>query len=98
MRPRLDYALTLGAPRIRSFWERRPLWALFAFLLFTPPPAGAVGTAVYLFVTLELFRMGGSGAAALRVNPWRAPGNGERGVPPRCDRIPESELAALARG
>jgi glycoside/pentoside/hexuronide:cation symporter, GPH family len=33
-----------------------PLWALFAFLLFTPPSgAGTALTAAYLFLTLELF-------------------------------------------
>lgn len=31
-----------------------PLWALFAVLVFSPPEAGTVGTAVWLFVTLEL--------------------------------------------
>jgi glycoside/pentoside/hexuronide:cation symporter, GPH family len=31
-----------------------PLWALFAVLLFSPPEAGTVGTAIWLFVTLEL--------------------------------------------
>ena len=33
-----------------------PLWALFAFLLFTPPAdAGRAATAIYLFIALELF-------------------------------------------
>jgi glycoside/pentoside/hexuronide:cation symporter, GPH family len=58
-----DALVGFWSDRTRSRWGRRipfvlgatPLWALFAFLLFTPPPAGAVGTGVYLFVTLELF-------------------------------------------
>jgi len=49
--------------RTRSRWGRRipyvvagtPLWGLFAFLLFIPPPdAGNAATAVYLFFMLEL--------------------------------------------
>lgn len=33
-----------------------PLWALFGFLIFVPPPdAGTAATAVYFFVVLELF-------------------------------------------
>ncbi len=31
-----------------------PLWALFAVLIFTPPDTGTVGTAAWLFITLEL--------------------------------------------
>ncbi len=42
--------------RIPFVLAATPPWALFAFLIFTPPPdAGTAATAVYLFVTLELF-------------------------------------------
>jgi GPH family glycoside/pentoside/hexuronide:cation symporter len=37
-----------------------PFWALFAFLLFTPPDAGTVATAFYLVVTLELMFLFGT--------------------------------------
>ena len=48
--------------RTRSPWGRRipyvlagaPLWAVFAFLIFTPPAGGQAVTAVYLFFMLEL--------------------------------------------
>src|SRR5256712_4728191 len=48
--------------RTRSRWGRRipyvfagaPLWAVFAFLIFTPPSGGQAVTAVYLFFMLEL--------------------------------------------
>ena len=32
-----------------------PLWALFAFLLFTPPQSSAVAAGAYLFVVVELY-------------------------------------------
>jgi GPH family glycoside/pentoside/hexuronide:cation symporter len=38
-----------------------PFWALFAFLLFTPPAdAGVALTAAYLLLTLELFHLAGT--------------------------------------
>ena len=37
-----------------------PLWALFAFLLFTPPTGSEYLTATYLFVVLELFFVAGT--------------------------------------
>src|ERR671923_2715240 len=49
--------------RTRTRWGRRipyvlagaPLWAVFAFLIFSPPSgAGTAATAVYLFFVLEL--------------------------------------------
>ena len=47
----------------RSRWGRRipfvvaatPPWALFAFLIFTPPAAGTAVTALYFFLVLEIF-------------------------------------------
>jgi glycoside/pentoside/hexuronide:cation symporter, GPH family len=58
-----DALIGYWSDRTRSRWGRRipfivastPFWALFAVLLFVPPDAGTVGTAVYLFLTLELF-------------------------------------------
>ncbi len=61
-----DILIGFWSDRTRSRWGRRipfvvggaPLWALFAFLLFTPPAdAGAAATAVYLFFTLELLNI-----------------------------------------
>jgi glycoside/pentoside/hexuronide:cation symporter, GPH family len=59
-----DVLIGYWSDRTRSRLGRRlpfvlaatPPWALFAFLVFTPPPdAGTAVTAVHLFVTLELF-------------------------------------------
>jgi GPH family glycoside/pentoside/hexuronide:cation symporter len=58
-----DALIGYWSDRTRSRWGRRipfivastPFWALFAVLLFVPPDAGTVGTAVYFFLTLELF-------------------------------------------
>ncbi len=61
-----DVLIGFWSDRTRSRFGRRipfivggaPLWALFAFLLFTPPAdAGAAATAVYLFFTLELLNI-----------------------------------------
>lgn len=59
-----DALIGYWSDRTRSRLGRRlpfvvaatPPWAVFGFLLFTPPPdAGTAVTAVHLFVTLELF-------------------------------------------
>ena len=59
-----DVLIGYWSDRTRSRLGRRipfvlaatPPWALFAFLVFTPPPdAGTAATAVYLFVTIELY-------------------------------------------
>jgi glycoside/pentoside/hexuronide:cation symporter, GPH family len=41
--------------RIPFVLAATPLWALFGFLLFSPPPAGTAATAVWFFLVLELF-------------------------------------------
>jgi GPH family glycoside/pentoside/hexuronide:cation symporter len=41
--------------RIPFILAATPLWALFGFLLFTPPDSGGVSAAVYLFLVLEAF-------------------------------------------
>ena len=75
--------------RTRSRWGRRipyivlgaPFWALFAFLLFTPPAhASNVATAVYLFFVLELFFLFGtvSGGPYEALLPEIAPTTRER--------------------
>lgn len=58
-----DAVIGYWSDRTRSRWGRRipfivlatPPWALFAVLLFAPPPGGTGSTAVYFFVVLELF-------------------------------------------
>lgn len=58
-----DALIGYWSDRTRSRLGRRipfvlaatPVSAVFAVLLFAPPDSGTVGTAVYLFVTLELF-------------------------------------------
>jgi glycoside/pentoside/hexuronide:cation symporter, GPH family len=64
-----DALIGYWSDRTRSRLGRRlpfvlagtPFWALFAFLLFTPPTAaGAAATAAYLFLVLELFFLAGT--------------------------------------
>jgi GPH family glycoside/pentoside/hexuronide:cation symporter len=84
-----DVLIGFWSDRTRSRLGRRvpfvvagaPLWALFAFLLFTPPAdAGAAATAVYLFFTLELLNIFSSlsGGPYEALLPELAPGNRER--------------------
>jgi glycoside/pentoside/hexuronide:cation symporter, GPH family len=41
--------------RIPFVLAATPFWALFGFLLFTPPTSSAAATAAYLFIVLELY-------------------------------------------
>lgn len=58
-----DALIGYWSDRTRSRLGRRipfilgatPFWALFGFLLFTPPTGSTAASAVYLFITLELF-------------------------------------------
>src|SRR5918992_393239 len=57
-----DGLIGFWSDRTRSRLGRRipfvlaatPFWALFSFLLFTPPASGGAATAAYLFIVLEL--------------------------------------------
>jgi GPH family glycoside/pentoside/hexuronide:cation symporter len=63
-----DALIGYWSDRTRSRLGRRlpfilgatPLWALFGFLLFTPPTGSAVATGAYFFVVLELFFLAGT--------------------------------------
>ena len=58
-----DGLIGFWSDRTRSRLGRRipfvlaatPFWALFSFLLFTPPTSSAAATAAYLFIVLELY-------------------------------------------
>jgi GPH family glycoside/pentoside/hexuronide:cation symporter len=58
-----DGLIGFWSDRTRSRLGRRipfvlaatPFWALFSFLLFTPPTSSAAATAAYLFIMLELY-------------------------------------------
>ena len=72
-----DALIGYWSDRTRSRLGRRlpfilaatPFWALFAFLSFTPPAdASTIGTAVYLFLTFELFNL----FATLSGGPYEA--------------------------
>jgi GPH family glycoside/pentoside/hexuronide:cation symporter len=71
-----DALIGYWSDRTRSRLGRRipfvlaatPFAALFAVLLFSPPDAGTAGTAIYLFVVLELFFLFGT----LSAGPYEA--------------------------
>lgn len=72
-----DAIIGFFSDRTRSRWGRRipyivvgaPLWSIFFFLLFTPPPdAGHAATAIYLFVVFEAVSLFGS----VVVGPYEA--------------------------
>ncbi|HSI98220.1 MAG TPA: MFS transporter [Gaiellaceae bacterium] len=54
--------------RIPFILAATPFWALFAFLLFTPPSSAGAATAAYLFIVLELYYL----AATLSGGPYEA--------------------------
>jgi glycoside/pentoside/hexuronide:cation symporter, GPH family len=63
-----DVLIGYWSDRTRSRLGRRlpfilgatPFWALFAFLLFTPPTGSEVATGAYFFIVLELFFLAGT--------------------------------------
>jgi GPH family glycoside/pentoside/hexuronide:cation symporter len=71
-----DGLIGFWSDRTRSRLGRRipfvlaatPFWALFAFLLFTPPTSSAAVTAAYLFIVLELYFL----ASTLSGGPYEA--------------------------
>ncbi|MCS7006530.1 MAG: MFS transporter [Thermoleophilia bacterium] len=54
--------------RIPFILAATPFWALFAFLLFTPPSSSGAAAAAYLFLVLELYYL----AATLSGGPYEA--------------------------
>ena len=72
-----DALIGFWSDRTRSRWGRRipfivaatPPWAIFGFLIFTPPPdAGTAVTGLYLFLVLEAFFI----CATLSGGPYEA--------------------------
>jgi glycoside/pentoside/hexuronide:cation symporter, GPH family len=71
-----DGLIGFWSDRTRSRLGRRipfvlaatPFWALFAFLLFTPPTSSAAAAAAYLFIVLELYFL----ASTLAGGPYEA--------------------------
>jgi GPH family glycoside/pentoside/hexuronide:cation symporter len=71
-----DGLIGFWSDRTRSRLGRRipfvlaatPFWALFSFLLFTPPTSNAALTAAYLFIVLELYFL----ASTLSGGPYEA--------------------------
>jgi GPH family glycoside/pentoside/hexuronide:cation symporter len=66
--------------RIPFVLAATPFWALFAFLLFTPPTSSAAATAAYLFIVLELYFLAStlSGGPYEALLPEIAPSSDER--------------------
>lgn len=71
-----DGLIGFWSDRTRSRLGRRipfvlaatPFWALFSFLLFTPPTSSAAATAAYLFIVIELMFL----ASTLSGGPYEA--------------------------
>jgi GPH family glycoside/pentoside/hexuronide:cation symporter len=71
-----DGLIGFWSDRTRSRLGRRipfvlaatPFWALFSFLLFTPPTSSGAATAAYLFIALELYFL----ASTLSGGPYEA--------------------------
>ena len=66
--------------RIPFILAATPFWALFSFLLFTPPSSSAAATAAYLFIVLELYFLSStlSGGPYEALLPEIAPSSDER--------------------
>ncbi|GIU94693.1 MAG: sugar transporter [Gaiellaceae bacterium] len=66
--------------RIPFILAATPFWALFGFLLFTPPTSGGAATAAYLFIVLELYFLAStlSGGPYEALLPEIAPSSAER--------------------
>jgi glycoside/pentoside/hexuronide:cation symporter, GPH family len=83
-----DGLIGFWSDRTRSRLGRRipfvlaatPFWALFGFLLFTPPTSSAAATAAYLFIVLELYFLSAtlSGGPYEALLPEIAPSSDER--------------------
>jgi glycoside/pentoside/hexuronide:cation symporter, GPH family len=83
-----DGLIGYWSDRTRSRFGRRipfvlaatPFWALFSFLLFTPPTSSAAATAAYLFIVLELYFLAStlSGGPYEALLPEIAPSSDER--------------------
>jgi GPH family glycoside/pentoside/hexuronide:cation symporter len=83
-----DGIIGFWSDRTASRWGRRmpfivlatPFWALFAFLLFTPPQSSAVAAGAYLFIVVELYFLSStlSGGPYEALLPEIAPGSDER--------------------
>jgi glycoside/pentoside/hexuronide:cation symporter, GPH family len=88
VQPVEDGLIGYWSDRTRSRFGRRipfvlaatPFWALFSFLLFTPPTSSAAATAAYLFIVLELAFLFStlSGGPYEALLPEIAPSSGER--------------------
>jgi GPH family glycoside/pentoside/hexuronide:cation symporter len=66
--------------RIPFILAATPFWALFGFLLFTPPSSGGAAAAAYLFIVLELYFLAStlSGGPYEALLPEIAPSSAER--------------------
>jgi len=83
-----DGLIGFWSDRTESRWGRRipfilfatPFWALFSFLLFTPPESSAAAAGAYLFIVIELYFLSStlSGGPYEALLPEIAPGSDER--------------------
>lgn len=75
-----DRTRTRLGRRIPFILAATPFWALFSFLLFTPPESSAAAAAAYLFIVLELYFVSStlSGGPYEALLPEIAPSSAER--------------------